>query len=129
MKLNDAYMNGPSKILDRRWKEKEHAIHMKKLSQIKSTIRQQQVNKNLKPNVKNAKKEADQESKSEGRPGDNERLLVPRGPSSFNKWIYGFELWLLMILLFYSEVYGDREGEQDPPGENVEHYAEAAQHI
>ena len=58
MKLNDAYMQGPSKILDRRWREKEHAIHMRKLSQIKSTIRTQQGNPYKMPN-KNAKKEAD----------------------------------------------------------------------
>lgn len=58
MKLNDAYMQGPSKILDRRWKEKEHAIHMKKLSEIKSTIKSQQGYPYKMP-VKNAKKEAD----------------------------------------------------------------------
>ena len=34
-------MNGPSKILDRKWKEKEHLIHKKKLSEVKSTIRDQ----------------------------------------------------------------------------------------
>ena len=57
MKLNQGYMNGPSKILDRKWREKEHSIHKKKLSVVKSTIREQQGYPYNMP-IKNAKKEA-----------------------------------------------------------------------
>ena len=35
-------MQGPSKILDRRWKEKEAAIHRRKLTEVRSNIRKQQ---------------------------------------------------------------------------------------
>ncbi len=35
-------MAGPSKILDRIWKEKEAAIHKKKLKEVKSNIKAQQ---------------------------------------------------------------------------------------
>ena len=64
MKLNQGYMNGPSKILDRKWREKEHNIHRKKLSEVRSTIRQhQQGGFHFNIQAKNAKKEAQQESK------------------------------------------------------------------
>lgn len=53
-------MNGPSKILDRKWKEKEHNIHKKKLSEVRSTVRDQQGYPYNMP-IKNAKKEAQQE--------------------------------------------------------------------
>jgi hypothetical protein len=36
--ISFACMTGPSKILDRRWKEKEAAIHRRKISQVKSSI-------------------------------------------------------------------------------------------
>ena len=34
-----ASMQGPSKILDRRWKEKEAAIHRRKLTEVRSNMR------------------------------------------------------------------------------------------
>ena len=48
----------PSKILDRKWKEKEAAIHRRKLSEVKSNIRQhQRLSKNLPdPSKKNQNK-------------------------------------------------------------------------
>ena len=55
-------MNGPSKILDRKWREKDHNIHKKKLSEVRSTIREQQGYTYQMP-AKNAKREAIQESK------------------------------------------------------------------
>lgn len=60
--LSMGTMAGPSKILDRRWREKEQLIHKKKLAAVKSSIRQQQA---LPYNVpyKNAKKEVQAESK------------------------------------------------------------------
>jgi len=39
--LEKTQMPGPCAILDRKWKEREHAIHRKKMSQVKSSIRQQ----------------------------------------------------------------------------------------
>ena len=37
--LNLTMQSGPSKILDRYWKEKDAAMHRRKISQVKSTIR------------------------------------------------------------------------------------------
>jgi hypothetical protein len=36
-------MVGPSAILDRKWKEREHALHRRKVSQAKSNIKKFQV--------------------------------------------------------------------------------------
>ncbi len=48
--------HGPSKILDRKWKERALLLHKKKLSEVKSNIRDQQGVPYTAP-VKNAKRE------------------------------------------------------------------------
>jgi len=63
-------MAGPSKILDRIWRERDAAIHKRKLKEVKSNIRQQQslpfAVANPGYRLRNGKKEIMKERKSVG---------------------------------------------------------------
>lgn len=101
--LSIGQMVGPSKILERRWKERDALLHKQKISQVKSNIRKYQALSEGVLNQTNLKFNAKKESVKEGKLSNNHHFY---------------------FCFSYRAIYPNREGKQNPPRENVKYHVE-----